>query len=56
VALPYDYWPASKWRHELSAAGLAIERFDDRIRFYPPILDRVIGRGLHTVISARSGA
>jgi SAM-dependent methyltransferase len=53
VPLPYDYWSALRWRRELSAAGLRVTEFDDRIKVYPAPLNAVIGRGLHVIINAR---
>jgi SAM-dependent methyltransferase len=52
VPLPYDYWSARTWRDELARAGLSVERFEDRVRVYPPWLSVVIGRGLHVLILA----
>jgi SAM-dependent methyltransferase len=53
VPLPYDYWPAQRWLDELAAAGLGVTSFDDRVAFYPGVLNALFGRGLHVIAAAR---
>jgi SAM-dependent methyltransferase len=47
VSLPFCYWNTNEWRGNISAAGLTIELWYDRLMIYPWWANWVFGRGLH---------
>ncbi len=49
VALPYDYWPRSKWRSAYRELGLAPVLWQGRLGLYPVPLTFWFDRSLHFV-------
>jgi SAM-dependent methyltransferase len=49
VALPYDYWPRSKWQSAFRELGLAPVLWNERIGLYPVPLTFWFDRSLHFV-------
>jgi len=47
VALPYNYWPAQRWREAFSALGLEVESCERRLGLYPFPLNLAFERSLH---------
>ncbi len=47
VALPYNYWPRSRWLAEIAVRGLRVDSWKERLALYPPPADWVFGRSLH---------
>lgn len=49
VALPYNYWPRSKWHAAFEALDLTIGAWKDDLGLYPGPLDWIFGRSLHYI-------
>jgi SAM-dependent methyltransferase len=49
VALPYNYWPESRWRATLAALGLTATSWHTRLGLYPFPAGLAFDRGLHFV-------
>lgn len=49
VALPYEYWPESRWRETWRELGLAVEHFTRDVGLYPPPFSWAFDRGLHFI-------
>ena len=53
VGLPYNYWPARRWRDAFDELGLSVEARDECLELYPFPFSLVFGRALH--FAARLG-
>jgi hypothetical protein len=49
VALPYNYWPESRWRLTFDAIGLRIAQWQSQLGLYPFPASLIFERGLHFV-------
>ena len=49
VALPYNYWTRARWMLAIADAGLAVERWNERVPLYPAPLSWAFGGSLHFV-------
>lgn len=49
VALPYNYWPESKWRKAFSELRMRVSHWQPSLGLYPPPASLVFERGLHFV-------
>ena len=49
VVLPYNYQSRARWNEYLSAAGLNIREWQDRVPLYPFPFSAIFGRKLHFV-------
>lgn len=49
VALPYNYWPRTKWRSELGSLALIEDTWGDRLDLYPWWANWIFGSSLHFV-------
>ena len=49
VRLPYNYWSEREWRHAFSSTGLKPEVWKQRLGIHGPLLDTIVGRGLHFI-------
>ena len=49
VALPYNYWPESRWRLTFDATGLRIAQWQSQLGLYPFPASLIFERGLHFV-------
>ncbi len=49
IALPYNYWPESKWRLTFDAIGLRIAQWQPQLGLYPFPASLIFERGLHFV-------
>ncbi len=49
VALPYNYWPSSKWQAAFKEIGLAIESWDRDLHLYPVPFNFLFDRSLHFI-------
>jgi SAM-dependent methyltransferase len=47
VRLPYNYLSEREWRDALAAAGMEPDVWRQRLGIHPPLIDGVVGRGLH---------
>ncbi len=47
VALPYNYWPESRWRSAWSDLGLDLDRYSTRLGLYPWPARWLFESGLH---------
>ena len=58
VALPYNYWPRSRWLATFRDLKLDVEEWRSRLGLYSPPAGWVFDRSLHFLarLSARSGA
>lgn len=53
VSMPFCYWSTNEWRGNISAAGLSIDLWYDRLALYPWWANWVFGRGLHVLARLR---
>lgn len=53
VNMPYCYWSTREWREVISALGLSVEAWYDRLQLYPWWANWVFGRGLHVLTRLR---
>lgn len=49
VRLPYNYWSERQWRHAFSSTGLKPDVWKQRLGIHGPLLDTIVGRGLHFI-------
>src|SRR5512146_1385718 len=49
VRLPYNYWSERQWRQAFSSTGLTPEVWKQRLGIHGPLLDTIVGRGLHFI-------
>jgi SAM-dependent methyltransferase len=49
IALPYNYWPESRWRLTFDAIGLRIAQWQPQLGLYPFPASLIFERGLHFV-------
>src|SRR5262249_45837328 len=49
VALPYNYWPESRWRLTFDAIGLCIAQWEPELDLYPFPASLVFERNLHFI-------
>jgi SAM-dependent methyltransferase len=54
VALPYNYWPETKWKLAFDEIGLEIEEWRPKVGLYPFPASMVFERGLHFVAALRA--
>lgn len=47
VRLPYNYWPAGRWRSAFEELQLTVGTWDTDLRIYPPIARWIFDRSLH---------
>ena len=53
VALPYCYWSEREWLQNISALGLSVDVWYDRLSLYPWWANWLFGRGLHVLTRLR---
>ena len=49
VALPYNYWPASRWERAFAELGLGVASRRTDLELYPEPLDSIFGASLHFI-------
>jgi SAM-dependent methyltransferase len=49
IALPYNYWPESRWRLTFDAIGLRIAQWQPQLALYPFPASLIFERGLHFI-------
>lgn len=55
VVLPYNYWPAARWREAFRALGLVPTLWRSDLSLYAPGLEALFGGSLHVVVRLEKG-
>lgn len=53
IALPYNYWPRSRWREAFRSVNLTVKDWDDALALYPRPASWLFDRSLHFVANAQ---
>jgi SAM-dependent methyltransferase len=53
VALPYNYWPKTRWMHAFNELGLRVDSWITNVALYPASANWIFGRKLHFIARLR---